>query len=83
MEPEPEPYVSPCDAVVISARWGKLDIKSDLETKYSSGQREFDADNDEWGEGWYGYLKSLVITYDVCGKINTVAVKENSSITLP
>ena len=53
------------------------DVTEVARTKYANKQKVFHATNQEWGtDGWPGYVKSLVIVYDICGNYATAVARE-------
>ena len=82
--PEPEwVYYPLCDTEIVSVSYGVTDVTYLAQQKYANGQRTFGADDTEWGDGWPGYEKSLVVVYDLCDNYATAVAREGGYIQLP
>ena len=69
---------------IVSAQYGIYDALDVLKSKYADEQRVFNASNEEIGtDGWPGYNKTLVVTYELCNTYTTVVAKQNEVVELP
>ena len=74
---------APCKSNIVAAVWGMKEVTEAMQKKYDEGQHKFEASNEEWGEGWASYKKTLDVVYDTCGNFASVSTREGGAVSIP
>ena len=74
-------YVKYEHTQICGAAYGPTDVTDKVRAMYAEGVREFHAENDNFGDTWFGLQKTLVITISFGpNKYSTLVCKEHDVI---
>lgn len=77
----PSPACNP-DLVIVGATYGTADVTAKAKALVTDNSFVVTANNDTFGDSWYGTLKSLVVVYLRSGVFHTCVVEEHQQMVI-